>query len=238
MRLNSNLMTHLTSLIQLKHGRGIALFLVCVAVFISFPQIDLFIAGLFYDPQTQKFFYNSNPVIQFIYRLFAMIHIPILLGLIIAGLLIRFNKLKLKNYKKWSITFLLTALILGPGLLVNTVLKDNSIGRARPVQVENFSGDKQFTPAFVYSGACSKNCSFVSGHAALGFYFMILGWLFASPRAFWAGCMVGVVLGLTRIVQGGHFFSDILFAFWAVYFVISLLGALFGFRHPLDSKAG
>jgi len=122
--------------------------------------------------------------------------------------------------------------------MVNTVLRSDSSDRARPVQVENSSGDKQFTTAFVYSGARSKNCSFVSGHAALGCDLMSLGWLFASPRAFWAGCMVGVVLGLTRIVQGGHFFSDILFAFWAVYFVISLLGARFGFRHPLDSKAG
>ncbi|WP_245756502.1 phosphatase PAP2 family protein [Amphritea atlantica] len=224
------------SLTQLKYCRDVVLFLICVAVFIGFPQIDLSIAGLFYDPQTQQFIYNNNPIIQFIYRLFAFIHIPILLGLIIAGLLIRFTKLTLKNYKKWSITFLLTALILGPGLLVNTVLKDNSIGRARPVQVENFGGDKQFTPAFVYSGACSRNCSFVSGHAAMGFYFMILGWLFASRKAFWGGCMVGVVLGLTRIVQGGHFFSDVLFAFWAVYFVIALLGALFGFRHPLYSS--
>ncbi|WP_232846440.1 phosphatase PAP2 family protein [Amphritea pacifica] len=221
---------------HLKYCRDVVLFLICVAVFIAFPQIDLYIAGLFYNPQTQQFIYNNNPIIQFIYRLFAFIHIPILLGLIITGLLIRFNKLTLKNYKKWSITFLLTALILGPGLLVNTVLKDNSIGRARPVQVENFGGNKQFTPAFVYSGACSKNCSFVSGHAAMGFYFMILGWLFASRKAFWGGCMVGVVLGLTRIVQGGHFFSDVLFAFWAVYFVIALLGALFGLRHPLYSS--
>lgn len=230
-------MAHLTALTQLKHSREIVLFLICAVIFISFPQIDLFIAGLFYDPQTQQFIYKNNPLIQFIYRLFAMIHIPILLGLIVAGLLIKFNKLKLKNYKKWSVTFLLTALILGPGLLVNTVLKDNSIGRARPVQVENFGGDKPFTPAFIYSGACSKNCSFVSGHAAMGFYFMILGWLFASRRAFLGGCMVGVVLGLTRIIQGGHFFSDVVLAFWAVYLVISLLGALLNFRHPLYLKA-
>ena len=215
---------------------ALLLFLLSMVVLISFPQIDLFIAGLFYDPHTQQFPYKNNPVVQFIYWVFAVIHIPVLLGLITAGLLIRFNKLKLRNYRKWSITFLLTALILGPGLLVNTVLKDNSIGRARPVQVENFGGDKQFTPAFVYSGACSKNCSFVSGHAAMGFYFMILGWLFSSRKAFWGGCMVGVVLGLTRIAQGGHFFSDVLFAFWAVYFVISLLGALFGFRHPLHKS--
>lgn len=221
----------------LKQNRAVFLFLICAVLLVSFPQIDLFVTGLFYDPLTEKFIYKNNPVFKLIYWVFAVIHLPLLLGLIIAGVLIKFKKLNLKYYKKWSVTFLLLALIIGPGLLVNTVLKDNSIGRARPIQVENFGGNKQFTPAFVYSGACERNCSFVSGHAAMGFYFMILGWLFASPRAFWAGCMVGVVLSFTRIIQGGHFFSDTLFAFWAVYFVISILGAILGFKHPLDRNS-
>ncbi|MDO6565311.1 phosphatase PAP2 family protein [Amphritea sp. 1_MG-2023] len=229
-------MSNLTLLTHLKGFRAVILCLICAVIFISWPTIDLWVAGLFYDTQSQSFIFKHNPLIQFFYKLFAVIHIPLLLGLIVAGLLIRFNKLTLKHYKKWSITFLLTALILGPGILVNTVLKDNSIGRARPVQVDNFSGEKPFTAAFVYSGACRKNCSFVSGHAAMGFYFMILGWLFSSARAFWAGCMVGVILGFTRIVQGGHFLSDVIFAFWAVYFVIWVLGARFGFRHPLSDQ--
>lgn len=220
----------------LKQNRAVFLFLICAVLLVSFPQIDLFVTGLFYDPLTEKFIYKNNPTFKLIYWVFAVIHLPLLLGLMIAGVLIKFKKLNLKHYKKWSVTFLLLALIIGPGLLVNTVLKDNSIGRARPIQVENFGGNKQFTPAFVYSGVCNKNCSFVSGHAAMGFYFMILGWLFTSPRAFWAGCMVGVVLSFTRIIQGGHFFSDTLFAFWAVYFVISALGARFGFSHPLKKK--
>lgn len=221
----------------LKQSKTVLLFLACVALLISFPQIDLFVAGLFYDPQTEQFIYKNNPVFKLIYWVFAVIHIPLLLGLIVAGLLIKYKKLNLRRYKKGAVTFLLLALIIGPGLLVNTVLKDNSIGRARPVQVENFGGTKQFTPAFVYSGECKKNCSFVSGHAAMGFYFMILGWLFVSPRAFWAGCMVGVVLSFTRIIQGGHFFSDTVFAFWAVYFVTSVLGARFGFGHPLKKNS-
>lgn len=220
----------------LKQNKAVILFLICAALLVSFPQIDLFVTGLFYDPLTEKFIYKNNPFFKLIYWVFAVIHLPLLLGLIIAGVLIKFKKINLKHYKKWSVTFLLLALIIGPGLLVNTVLKDNSVGRARPIQVENFGGAKQFTPAFVYSGECKRNCSFVSGHAAMGFYFMILGWLFASPRAFWAGCMVGVILSFTRIIQGGHFFSDTLFAFWAVYFVISVLGAMLGFRHPFSKR--
>ncbi|MBU2964767.1 phosphatase PAP2 family protein [Amphritea sp. 2_MG-2023] len=229
-------MSNAPLLTRLKGFRALILFLVCVVVFVGFPQIDLFVAGLFYDAQSDSFIYKNQPLVQFLYRLFAYIQIPVLLGLIVTGLLIKFKKVNFKHYKKWTITFLLLALILGPGLLVNTVIKNNSIGRARPVQVENFGGHQTFTPAFVYSGACSKNCSFVSGHAAMGFYFMILGWLFTSRRAFWGGCLVGLALGFTRIVQGGHFLSDVLFAFWAVYFVTWGLAVLFGFKHPLDNK--
>ncbi|WP_417226685.1 phosphatase PAP2 family protein [Amphritea sp.] len=221
---------------RLRGFRSLILFLLCMVLFIGFPQIDLLVAGLFYDPKTHSFIHNDHLLIQFFYRLFAVIHIPLLLGLIVAGLLIKFKKLNFKHYKKWSVTFLLIALIIGPGLLVNTVIKNNSIGRPRPVHVENFGGEQQFTAAFVYSGACRTNCSFVSGHAAMGFYFMILGWLFSSRRAFWGGFMVGVALGITRIVQGGHFLSDVVFAFWAVYFVIWATGARLGFKHPFSSQ--
>ena len=224
----TTLKNHRTSSISL------ILFCLCAALFITYPQLDLIISGAFYNPETEAFIYRKQLIIVAIYKLFAVIHLPILLALILTGILYKIGVLKLSKLKKWTITFLLTALILGPGLIVNTVLKDNSIGRARPVQVDNFGGNSQFTPAFVYSGECAKNCSFVSGHAAMGFYFMILGWLFTSARWFWAGTMIGVILSFTRIVQGGHFFSDTLFAFWVVFFVTSLLGYLFNFKHPLN----
>lgn len=212
----------------------IVLCLLSAVILVALPEIDLAVAGAFYDQQSEEFFLKQNPFFQAVYWLFAVVHLPILLLLIIAGVLVKTGKWQPRNYRKWTITFLLSALIIGPGLLVNTVLKDNSIGRARPAKVVEFGGEHNFTPAFVYSGECSKNCSFVSGHAAMGFYFIILGWLFASRKLFWAGFAVGVVLSLTRIVMGGHFFSDTLFAFWVVYFTTAVLGRLTGFANPLD----
>ena len=65
--------------------------------------------------------------------------------------------------------FLLLSLALGPGLLVNTVLKDHW-GRARPAQIDGIRRRSQhFTPALVPADQCARNCSFPAGHPAIGF---------------------------------------------------------------------
>ena len=45
--------------------------------------------------------------------------------------------------------------LVGPGLLVNTVLKDH-VGRPRPVQPEQFRGHERYVPPFQRSSACYK----------------------------------------------------------------------------------
>ena len=59
-------------------------------------------------------------------------------------------------------------LVLGAGLVVNGILKDD-FGRARPRDIEAFGGSSQFTPAFVVSHECDRNCSFSSGDGAGAF---------------------------------------------------------------------
>ena len=63
--------------------------------------------------------------------------------------------------------FLLVLLLLGPGLLVNELVKKNS-GRERPDDTFMFAGDSKHQDSWT-SRSCKTNCSFVSGHAALGF---------------------------------------------------------------------
>ena len=115
---------------------------------------------------------------------------------------------------------------LGPGLLANVVLKDHW-GRARPTQIEAFGGTRQFTPAPLPASQCTRNCSFVSGHAALGF--SLVGFAFLLPTARWrrraiaATLGFGALIGLVRIVQGGHFLSDVVYAGLLVYGTTALL---------------
>lgn len=196
-----------------------------------FPGIDLWATSLFYQ---SGFIYKSTPVATFIYELFANMHF-VLFPLLIAVSILSYRKYRNTDltFKQNIYLFLTLSLFIGPGLLVNVILKDNSIGRARPSQITEFGGSSDFTRAFEYSGACDSNCSFVSGHAAMGFFFIGLGWLMQSKRWFYIGLAVGAVVGLTRIVQGGHFLSDTIFALWAVYWVNLALGKLLKIKSPV-----
>jgi lipid A 4'-phosphatase len=119
--------------------------------------------------------------------------------------------------------FLFATLALGPGLIVNGVLK-SFWGRPRPIQVDLFGGAAPFEPAWKIGGTCLSNCSFVSGEAASAVWLIALAML-APPR--YRPALAGAVgalafaLSLNRIAFGGHFLSDVLIA-WGITLVILL----------------
>lgn len=202
----------------------IALFILSILVFLLWPSLDIAIANAFYDQDSGQFLGDHKFMLHVLYKIFAFIHFPLLIGLIAYS--IYYHQKSRFTMKKRSL-FLLFTLLLGPGLLVNIVLKDNSIGRARPEQTALYGGDSRFTTPFEYSGECRKNCSFTSGHASIGFALIAVAWAARRRYYFIAGCTLGALLGLMRIAQGAHFASDVLFAFWAVYFVSLLMAKYF-----------
>ena len=85
-------------------------------------------------------------------------------------------------------------------------------------------GKESFSPWFEITNACETNCSFVSGDASVGFSIIIL-YLITKKIIFLYGSFVaGLVLGLIRIMAGGHFLSDI---FFAGFFIVILNIILF-----------
>lgn len=206
----------------------IRLFLLCYVFFTLFSGVDIYVSSLFYTAQ-EKFYLDDILFNRFIHTTFARIHIVWLL-LFIFGFIYYRRKGMFARQK--AVLFLIVTMVVGPGLLVNVFIKDNSIGRARPVHIQEFGGDATFTPAFIQSGQCEKNCSFVSGHASIGFYAIALSWLYPRRRWFWTGFSLGAVIGASRIMEGGHFLSDVIFAFWAVYFTTLIIGKLFGYTPP------
>lgn len=213
----------------------IRLFLLSLLIFTFGWKIDLISSGWFYS--NGEFALGATLPFAAIYELFGFLPYLLVPGLFAAALWMLWRYRDGHHpFKRKIFLFLFLSLLIGPGLLVNTVLKNNSIGRARPSQVVEFGGENQFTPAFVYSGACETNCSFVSGHASMGFYFIALGWLLRSRRWFWVGMGIGTLVGITRIVQGGHFLSDTVFAFWCVYWVNIALGYALNLRSPFTPK--
>ena len=135
----------------------------------------------------------------------------------------------LKKYRRQSLFFILL-LALGPGLLVNVILKDH-LGRPRPQELTEFGGRQQFVQ-FWQTGPDIKNSSFPSGHASIAFSLMAPWFIFRKRRRslglsfLWLGIGFGLLVGITRMMQGGHFLSDVLWAGGLVYITGELLSWL------------
>lgn len=200
------------------------LFLACVTLFLTLPGLDLLIAALTWEDG--RFVHADAAPVRLIYQLLAYSQYVIGSGLLI-GLLVARLAPRLRAWQR-TLAYLVCVLICGPGLLVNVVLKDHSFDRPRPVQIETFGGTAKFAPFGQFSGACERNCAFVSGHAAVAFFPIALAW--TTRRRAWlaVGIATGALAGALRILQGGHFLSDVVFAFWAVYGVCLLLAPWFG----------
>lgn len=181
-------------------------------VFSVFPAIDLWVASLFWRPEAgfwmgrgayAQFWYQAIPIV----RNFLVIPIGVIL-LVLWGI----RRRPPLGIPPRALLLFLGTLALGSGLLVNEALK-NHWDRARPREVERFGGEARFTPALVPADQCEDNCSFVSGHASFVFVGYAIA-LVARRRALAIGIvtLLGALAGLGRLMQGGHFVSDVAFA--------------------------
>ena len=201
-----------------------AFFLILAVVFILFPGIDLAFSAMFYNEQ-DGFFLRENPLVQFSYRKNNYLVATTTLSLIAIAILAAKNKRKYLGLDKKASIFLLLVMVLGPGLIVNNVFK-NQWDRARPDKIQEFGGQNKFSPAFIISDQCDKNCSFVSGHAAAIFFFSAIFLLVNNRRRWWvlgSSIIAGSLVGFGRIVQGDHFLSDVIFSFFIVMSVAIIL---------------
>lgn len=182
-------------------------------LFVSMPEIDLAVTRLFYLGN-RHFTGNAGvvfPLLRLAFQIFFYLTCAVtLLGLVMAARKAR-PWLGL-SLSKWL--FLALCLITGPLVVANIGFKDHW-GRARPRDVIEFAGAKVFTAPFPPAGQCDYNCSFVSGEASSIYIVMFAAALLfrSRSRKFVAlGIIFGSLAGLTRIAQGGHFLSDVVFA--------------------------
>jgi lipid A 4'-phosphatase len=201
-----------------------AAFVLCALPFVAWPGLDLRVAQFLWQAQGDRFqaptgwFYpiyvGLNPLIYALAGATA--------ALFVANAMLRRTWL---GVDRRVAAFVLLSLALGPGLAVDVGLKDYW-GRARPRDIVEFGGAKQFTPPFRIADQCDDNCSFVSGHAALAFSLATFAFLAPARRrraAFAAAGAFGIGVGVMRMLQGAHFLSDVLFA---GFVVIGIAGAL------------
>lgn len=114
------------------------------------------------------------------------------------------------------------SMLLGPILIVNGIFK-SLWGRARPFQIIEFGGSKNFTSPLIISDQCDWDCSFMSGHTAVIFWSLALAMLLPHRYRKWGITIVillGIATGIARIAQGYHFFSDVFFSATITYALI------------------
>jgi len=204
----------------------------------AFPQIDLAIASLFYDP-SDGFYLREHPLVRLVFHGVPWITRTVVVSLVLfllAAWTIWRRRAFFSRQRRTAL-YLLLVMIVGPGLLVNALFKDQW-GRARPSQIVEFGGTKLFTRAAIPTDQCAKNCSFVSGHASVGFFFLAFAFVWPRRRTLWlvTGTTLGLGIGLVRMMQGGHFFSDVIFCGIVVYLTALMLQAVL-FRPATNSRA-
>lgn len=184
--------------------------LVMALIPLIWPGVDLAVAAFFMQTQPP-----INPakwlwvdwVNEYTPDVFRTTAIIFLLGWMIAIVVSRLRRHAL------ALAFVGFSIALGPGL-ATWALKEHTL-RARPMDVVQFGGTRQFTPAFVQANQCSDNCAFSSGHAACGFFLASLMLLNPLRRWRWVatGVVVGLAVSLARVSVGAHWLSDVLWAF-------------------------
>jgi lipid A 4'-phosphatase len=203
---------------------ALALALVVGLLFGIYPELDLKLAGLFYDAATKSFPVKLNALAEFARDAAMWISWGLALPAIVALLvkLVRPDRPLLMSGR--AIVFLLVTLILSAGVLTNLTFK-SYWGRPRPVVVTQFNGPDQFVPWWDPRGACARNCSFFSGEGATAF------WTFAPaalappawrPLAYVGATVFGIVTSVLRMAFGGHFFTDVAAAALVTFLVIWL----------------
>lgn len=196
------------------------LFLVLSLLFIFVPQIDIATSSLFYE--NSEWFLKRTPIESFFY--YSVRPIIIMTALIFIAVF-AFNSIKKRDIfgiNKRIFLYVFLVLALAPGLIVNAGLKINW-DRARPIEIKEFHGAKEFTPAFVISDQNGE--SFSSGHVAAAFSLYGLALLAKRRRQLWINLSLAYGFGMciARIAAGGHFLSDTITSFFLVYITTNLL---------------
>lgn len=183
-------------------------------VFAIEPSFDLEVARFFTRPETRDFLALAHPYLEGL-RLFNFQLTLLLLSLTVAALGVKMVRPDTRMLLPARMSLLVLAIFtLGPGLLVNGILK-MFWGRPRPRMLVEFGGTHDFMAWWDPTGTCIRNCSFVSGEAASGFAILALAALVPAPfryTAIGAALLYGIMVGFIRIAVGAHFLSDVLFA--------------------------
>lgn len=217
-----------------------ALILIAGLAFSLFPSIDLAFSGLYFTAGQGFPVRNMAWVEQFrnaIWDVVDAMFVVALAGLV--AVLVLKRQVLGQGPRQWGFVVLLY--LLGPILMANGVFK-SYWGRARPFDVMDFGGTDKFTPFWLPTDQCVKNCSFVSGEVS-GTMALALAMLALAPgfsrylgqTGSWiwtrSAVLLPVLVACQRLLAGAHFLSDVTFAaLFTLAIALAILPVLTGGR--------
>lgn len=210
-----------------------ALVVLAALVFGFWPGLDLWITAQFYDgvgfPAEMS---ATSQALRLLVWDLSIAMAVLSLVMVVIGLATRRPRLVPAHI--WA--FIGGVYLLGPGLLVNGVLKEHW-GRARPATTTDFGGTWDFTPFWQRGRQCLANCSFTSGEAASAMALAIA--LFALMPFVMRGrsrgaricygaiaVLLPVAGAVQRLLAGRHFASDVIFSALFVSLIAAILRAV------------
>jgi membrane-associated PAP2 superfamily phosphatase len=191
-------------------------------------NLDLIISGAFYNQET-GFSGKSSVVVKFFYDTISWA-VTTTLVFCLAYPVLYWRLPMVRQYWR-TVLALFLCLSIGPGIIVNSIFKDN-FGRPRPIQTQEFGGEYQHREVLEANWG-NKGKSFPSGHASVPLAFLVLA--FSAHRRKRVVLAQSMTIGITiwyvavsyaRIAAGGHHFTDVS---WAGYiaFICAWLSYLY-----------
>ena len=213
--------------------QSIGFILLVSALFLTFPAIDPWFSGLFYEPDA-GFPMDRLGAFTALRGLGDWLVTATVVALVGALLIKLARPARPAPIPPGDILFLLATLAIGPGLIVNGLFKEHW-GRPRPADVYLFGGDGPLVAIWRMTDHCLSNCSFVSGEASVAIWLIaaaIIVPLRWRPPLVKLLLVVAIALSLNRIAFGRHFLSDVLLAWGLTFLVLAVMHRIIVERPP------
>lgn len=182
-------------------------------------NIEIQIAALFFDFKDGIWPYCDAPFWDYLDHFAVNGGWVVMIGIMLFSL--RYWNRAENPCARRTIILLLAVAAIGPGLIVNGILKP-TFGRPRPREITEFNGQLPYSPVLEIGASSNSNASFPSGHASFAFLLIVPAFAIHRKRKLavailCAGLIWGAFVGFSRIVQGGHFLGDVVYSATVIY---------------------
>ncbi len=217
-------------------------FLVIIAVASLFHfcgQLDIHFSNLFYLGDSVWKLDPTAIYVKYLGVLALLIPVLSIFAYTVTCVLQLVKKVEISNNLLCKFYHVLAVSFFGIVFIVRFFLK-SLFNRPRPFQVEDFGGDAIFKPLFCINDFYIFDSSFSSTHAACGFFIFALAFMTETSGArrclISIGILVGGLVGLSRVMSGVHFFSDVIFSGFFIYMTSYISAIIFGLNKGCSDR--